>query len=81
MSITIKTSPAEVLLAKFSTTIATLQGYVAEAQGDTKVGTGYRPQAVLNRLLDVQHALKRDLAQLAADIQVDEAPTPKTDRP
>lgn len=69
MALIIKTSTEEILIAKFSRTISTLQGYITEAKGDITVGTTYRPTAVLNRLLSVKLAFESDLAGLSLDIK------------
>ena len=72
MGLKIKTSNEEILKAKFTDTIKTVEGYLTEARGDIQIGTSYRATAVHNRMEKIKECLTKDLANLAKDLTVDE---------
>jgi hypothetical protein len=70
----VKVNNEEIIKAKFSKTIANIEGYLTEARGDVAHGTQYSANAVYRRMQAIQEAFYRDVAQFAKDIKVGSGP-------
>lgn len=68
----VKVNTKDLLNGKFSNTIATINGYVKEAEGDCATYITYGAPAVSRRMNDIQRAFEKDLANLAKEIEIDE---------
>jgi hypothetical protein len=66
----IKVSTEELVKAKFSKTIATVEGFYKEAKGDVAIDQGYQATAVYRRMDEIREALNSDLQKLARDLSV-----------
>ena len=70
----IKVSNEEIVKAKFSQTIAKIEGYLTEARGDVSHGTSYSANAVYRRMQAIQEAFYKDIEQFAKDLKVGNGP-------
>jgi hypothetical protein len=70
ITITVPTTNDEIVRSKFLETLRTLHGYVQEAKGDIRVNQTYTAKGVYSRLICVEEALEKELANLATSITV-----------
>ena len=64
-SFCVELTPLEMVSAKFLNTIKTVEGYLAEAKGDT---CNYRSSSVARRFSDAKIALEQDLLKLSKSL-------------
>ncbi len=70
MLIQVNTTNEEIVRSKFLRTLEAVNGYVAEANGDTQIGQDYSAAGVLSRMRHIQKTLRLDLDDLAANIKI-----------
>jgi len=64
----LKVNTEELVKSKMTRTLAIIEGYYREAQGDLSINQSYSANAVYRRMNDIRVAIYTDIHNLAKDI-------------
>jgi hypothetical protein len=72
----LKINSSDIIKGKFANTIAIVEGFIKESEGDIKNNTNYRASSVNQRMKSIKQTLYEDLQNLANQLELstDEIP-------